>query len=196
MRVVGFSGSPRKNGNTDRLVTTILEGAAEAGAETKMVRLGDLTIKGCASCYYCKRDNHTLCMYADDMQQLYPDIYEADAFIIGSPVYMWQMCAQTKVFIDRLLPVLRPDDYSSRLEKRPDLVLAFTQGQPDTEVFTPYITGTKNMLGFLGFNVKEVIVAGGTHGKDDIATQPALIERARQTGIRLVKESKGQAVWR
>ena len=54
MKVVGFSGSPRKDANTDRLVRQVLDGAKAAGAGTKFVRIADHKISGCISCYHCK----------------------------------------------------------------------------------------------------------------------------------------------
>jgi len=41
MKVLGFMGSPRKNGNTDVLVNTFLDGASSAGAAVKNFFLAD-----------------------------------------------------------------------------------------------------------------------------------------------------------
>ena len=54
MKIIGFVGSPRKNGNTDVLVQQVLRGASIAGAETKVFYLNELNIKGCQDCDYCK----------------------------------------------------------------------------------------------------------------------------------------------
>ena len=54
MNVIGFSGSPRKDANTDRLVAHVLAGAQKAGAETAFFHIANLGIKGCTSCYYCR----------------------------------------------------------------------------------------------------------------------------------------------
>ena len=40
--VYGFSGSPRSGANTDTLVSAVLEGAAAAGAETRLLRIQDM----------------------------------------------------------------------------------------------------------------------------------------------------------
>ena len=39
MRVIGFVGSPRENGNTAVLVRRMLEGAGAAGADTEVFYL-------------------------------------------------------------------------------------------------------------------------------------------------------------
>jgi len=47
MKVVGFVGSPRRDGNTDVLVRKILQGAASQGAQTKVFYLNEMDFKGC-----------------------------------------------------------------------------------------------------------------------------------------------------
>ena len=190
MRVIGFSGSPRRNANTDRLVAHVLAGARTAGANTDFFRIAGLTIKGCISCYYCKA--HETCSIKDDMQAIYKEIHAADAVVIGSPVYMGQMSGQTKIFIDRLLPLLNAD-FTTRLTKHPTLVSVFTQAQPDTDMFKPYMENTHRMLGFLGFNPKEIIVAGGTRGKADVDQQTDLVARAKALGSSLLKGPRAKA---
>ena len=184
MKVVGFSGSPRKDANTDRLVGHVLAGARAAGAETKLLRIADLNIKGCISCYYCK--SHQTCSIGDDMQGIYKDIHAADAVVIGSPVYMGQMTGQTKTFVDRLLPLLNAD-FTTRLKQHPALVLVFTQGQPDTGMFKPYMENTHQMMGFLGFSSKGIIVAGGTRGNTDVDNQTDLTAKAKALGASLCR---------
>ena len=51
--MLGIVGSPRKNGNTHVLVSRILEGARDAGAEAETVLLGDLTVQECDGCHAC-----------------------------------------------------------------------------------------------------------------------------------------------
>ena len=191
MKVIGFSGSPRKDANTDRLVQHVLAGAQGAGAEIAFFRPADLSIKGCVSCYYCK--THDTCSTKDDMQKLYKEIHSADAVVIGFPVYMGQMTGQTKIFVDRLLPLLNAD-FTTRLKKHPDLVLAVTQGQPDTRIFLPYLENTKQMFGFLGFKPQEILIAGGTRDKADVDKQKDLTAKAVATGANLVK-SRSQSTW-
>ena len=50
MKALFINGSPRKNGNTAKLLKRAMEGAAEAGAETELINL----YEGCMSCFACK----------------------------------------------------------------------------------------------------------------------------------------------
>ena len=185
MYVAGFVGSPRKDGNTEILVNEILSGAAEKGAETKLFRLSTLNIKPCQACRYCK--SHEECIIHDDMQMLYQEIRRADALVIGSPIYIGQMTAQTKLFVDRFYAFIRPD-FSYRLDRK-KMILAFTQGQKDTDVFRPYIDLTAKMFEHR-FDVNNVIIvggtgaitAGGTGARDDIKAQQGVMNNARTIG--------------
>ena len=44
MRVLGLAGSPRRNGNTDKLLGEVLRGASNNGAELKTIVLSQLNI--------------------------------------------------------------------------------------------------------------------------------------------------------
>lgn len=184
MRVVGFVGSPRQGGNTETLVKEILAGASERGADTAVYNLGELGIEGCQACYHCR--DHAGCRIIDDMQKLYIEIMRSDAVVFGSPVYMWQMSGQMKIFIDRLLPFMNPA-YSLKGDKTKDLILAFTQGQSDSAAFMPYYESTGEMLESLGFNIKGLIVAPGVDGKGGIIAQKDTLKKARNMGRDLFK---------
>jgi multimeric flavodoxin WrbA len=107
MKIIGFTASPRKKGNTAWAVSKILEGAEEQGAETQSWHFSDLDIKPCHSCFGCKNGDKG-CVINDDMQKLYSAILAADALVLGSPVYMGQMSAQAKIFTDRLYAYFSP----------------------------------------------------------------------------------------
>lgn len=63
-------------------------------------------------------------------------LFTVDVVVLASPVYMWQVTAQAKLFTDRLLPVLKPDCTSWLNGQR--MLSIYTQGQPDTSKFSPY----------------------------------------------------------
>ena len=50
MKVLGISGSPRRDGNTDILVNTALEVLAGEGLQTEFLSLADRPIKPCVAC--------------------------------------------------------------------------------------------------------------------------------------------------
>jgi multimeric flavodoxin WrbA len=99
--VLGISGSPRAGGATSRLVRSALLGAEEvAGTRTVFVSLAGLTISGCDRCADCITAG--TCLIDDDMRPLYPLLLEADAIILGSPVYWGSPSALCKAFMERV----------------------------------------------------------------------------------------------
>ena len=99
VKVLGILGSPRRGGNTERLLDAALEGAAEAGAAAEKVVLDALTLRPCTACDGCRDGGR--CVLDDDMAALYPKIEDADAIVLASPVYFESVTAQAKAFIDR-----------------------------------------------------------------------------------------------
>jgi len=106
MKVLAFNGSPRKNWNTATLLNKALEGAAAQGAETELVHLYDLNYKGCYSCFACKTRggaSYGKCAAKDDLAPILNRVEEADAIILGSPIYYGHVSGEMKSFLERLL---------------------------------------------------------------------------------------------
>lgn len=182
MKVLGFTGSPRDSSNTEVLVEEALKGARDAGAETKIFNLGRMSIKPCKACMYCKENNGE-CSTEDDMQLIYKEIQEADAFILGSPVYMWQMAAQAKLFTDRLYA-----NFGTGFEEKygkKDMALIFSQGNPDENLFKEYFNYTRNMFNFLGYNVTNLLSSHGNAIPGEVEHKEDMMEAARKMGSEL-----------
>ena len=161
MRISGFIGSSRKEGNTAWVVNKILEGAKEQCAETQAWCFSDIDLKPCQGCLRCIKSNR--CVIDDGMQKIYSTLEQTDALVLGSPVYMGQMSAQAKMFTDRLFAQITPRFSPTFKEKNAGkkLILAFTQGNPDANMFQTYFDYTKRMFQLLEFEVKGVHVVAG-----------------------------------
>ncbi len=108
VKVLGISGSPRK-GATDFVVNDALEYAGEKfGANTEYFSLRAKKVNFCIHCDYCVRKKQG-CVFKDDMQDLYPLMQEASAWIVGSPVYHGHLSAQTKAVLDRTRALMAKD---------------------------------------------------------------------------------------
>ena len=181
MKVLGLVGSPRKGGNSETMVKAALNGAEKAGAQVKLVNITDLDISGCNACMYCRTNNG--CAIKDDMQTIYQEIDSSEAVVIGFPVYMRSMNAQTKTVVERLYPYLNADS-TSKVNKKS--VLAITQGLADKNAFTKNLEFAKDVLTILGFPVNKVIIEGngnvpGIHSKNE-----ELIRELERAGAELV----------
>ena len=107
MKVLGFVGSPRKNGNTDILVDTFLDGASSAGAEVKKFFLTDHTINQCMGCYRkCILNPGFRCgTFRDDMDLLLEEMVSSDLILFASPFYCSSYTAIMAKFLERCLPL-------------------------------------------------------------------------------------------
>lgn len=97
--MLGISGSPRKDGNTEILIKEALEGARSKGAEVEFISLAGKDIRGCVAHPTCGQGGK--CLIDDDMVDIYPKMMEADAIIVGTPIYFGNMTSQTKALLDR-----------------------------------------------------------------------------------------------
>lgn len=122
MKVIGINGSPRKNCNTAKLVNKALEGALSNGAEVELIHLYDLEYKGCKSCFACKLKggkSYGTCATMDDLTPLLKKIENADALILGSPIYLGSTTGEMRSFLERLIfPYLVYDAEASTLFPR------------------------------------------------------------------------------
>jgi len=106
MKIVAVNGSPRKNWNTATMLNKALQGAASLGAQTQLVHLYDLSFKGCTSCFACKTKggkSYGRCAMRDELTPILHAIEEADALILGSPLYLGRVTGEMASFQERLL---------------------------------------------------------------------------------------------
>ncbi len=98
MKILGFSaGSVGREGNVDRMVKAVLH---KSGHEAEFVKLADLHYSGCKGCVpLCAKPQ--VCRLEDDAQPYYEKIKQADAVVIGTPVYFDTLSAMVWAFIER-----------------------------------------------------------------------------------------------
>ncbi|MFN3534886.1 MAG: flavodoxin family protein, partial [Desulfatiglandales bacterium] len=66
--VLGIYGSPRKGGNTDILLDTVLQTIEENGVDVQRVFVRNLKMTGCIECGKC--DDTGICAINDQMQEV------------------------------------------------------------------------------------------------------------------------------
>ncbi len=115
-RILGISGSPRRQA-TERAVKVALEAAAAIpGIEVEYLALRDYTIKACTHCDFCVRQQKG-CVLKDDMPELIERFVAADGFIIGCPVYTYNITPELLAFFNRMRPLrfTHPDTFSYKV---------------------------------------------------------------------------------
>ena len=133
MKTIFLNGSPRKNWNTALMLKEAQKGAESVGAETEYIDLFDLTYTGCRSCMACKRKGaeRCHCFWKDDLSPVIDRIYDADALIIGSPIYLGDITSQVHGLIERLhFCALSYDNYSNYFTGKVDVGIILTMNAP------------------------------------------------------------------
>lgn len=98
MKVLGVSGSPRKDSTTDQLVQAVLAGC-ESECETEFVSLAGKNINPCIACLGCVEDN--VCVLKDSMADLRQKIVDADAYVLGGANYFSGLNGLMHNFMER-----------------------------------------------------------------------------------------------
>ena len=183
--VLVLLGSPRKQGNSTTLARQIIKGAESAGAEVETIYLNGLKIKPSQGCYGSKKKNSRGCVVDDDMQSLYPKITASDALVIATPVYWFNMTAQTKIFMDRCFGLFNAD-YTVNPLLRKQIAIAMSYGDTD-----PFNSGCVNALRSFqdAFRYMGAKIAGMVYGSaeepGEISSNAVLMQQAEQLGRKL-----------
>ena len=183
-QVLVILGSPRRKGNSSTLAAQISRGAKSAGAEVETVFLHALKISPCRGCDTCKKQDSKGCAIKDDMQEIYPKLTKADAWVIASPVYWFTMSAQTKIFMDRCYALTA---YAENPFVGKRIAIAMSYGDAD-----PFGSGCVNALRtfqdayrYAGSKIVGMVYGSATEA-GEIADNKALMREAEELGKRLV----------
>jgi menaquinone-dependent protoporphyrinogen IX oxidase len=110
VKTLVLKASPRRGGNTATLADRIADGLRSVGhTDIAEFSLNELTIRPCQACNHCLTPPHAGCVIDDGFQTIYPAFREADLVVLAAPIYWWHVCAQMKLFIDRMHPMLTFD---------------------------------------------------------------------------------------
>ncbi len=102
MRVVAFSGSARRDGNTSILLGHALKELEKEGIKTELVQLAGESIQGCIACMKCFRVKNKKCAVTGDrVNECIDKMLNADGIILGSPTYFADCSATMKALIER-----------------------------------------------------------------------------------------------
>ena len=86
MKTLIFNGSPRINGDTQSLISIIIQNIKD---EYKIVNAYRCTISPCLDCRYCWKNRG--CAIDDEMQEVYSYIQKCDNILIASPIYFSEL---------------------------------------------------------------------------------------------------------
>jgi multimeric flavodoxin WrbA/putative sterol carrier protein len=126
-RVVAVNGSPHEGfGNTSQMLAMLGENLSREGLDLEEIFLSQYQIGFCTGCATCLETGE--CWVRDDYKSVVRVVLEADAVILASPVYIFNITAQMKTFLDRSLGY----GHRPRGTWKPGLALSVSAGYGET----------------------------------------------------------------
>ena len=102
MYVLAVNGSPTAGGNVSYLLNQVLDKCSELGVQTEEVYAADaLADAKHPFCVCCSNPCNASCYARTKLDILLEKMKQADAVILGSPVYFGSMSAQMKALFDK-----------------------------------------------------------------------------------------------
>lgn len=184
VKVLGISGSPRREGNTEILVKLGLEVLAQQGVETEYLSLADHPVKPCLACGGCAKPGAQGCVQNDPAFEGMVQRFQAsDGFLIGSPVYFGSATPQTMSLLDRIGYVSRCQGNFLRHKVGAAIVVARRAGQNFTFAQLNYF-----------FLISEMIVPGSTYWNVAVGREKGEVQNDAE-GMTTVKNLAANMAW-
>ena len=131
MKIVALLGSPKKNGNTARVLSMFEEKVGD-GHEVERIHIIKHKVGGCLGCYKCRETKDAPgCVQKDDALTIFDKMIQADAIVYASPLYCWSFSSQLKPLIDRhvcLVSDYGTPDHDSLISGKPTALLVTCAG--------------------------------------------------------------------
>ena len=128
MKVLMINGSPRQNSNTELAFKEMTDVFEKEGVEYEIIQVGNKAIRGCMACGYCHKNGK--CVFDDEVNEVAQKFKDADALVIGSPVYYASANGTLISFLDRLF--YSSKDIDKRMKVGASVVVARRGGLTST----------------------------------------------------------------
>lgn len=186
-RVLCVAGSPRKRGNSERLLDAFVAGLEEGGAEPVRMHAAYAGIAPCLGCNACSKDGR--CIQRDGMDDIYPLLESVDAIAVASPVYFAGPPGSLKSFYDRCQPFWARRyvlGEPARSPKRPGVLLV-VGGGGDPFGSDCVATLTRSVFAVLGFELVDELRVIGPDAPADIMERAEDLDNAAMMGRTLAQ---------
>lgn len=182
LSVLGIACSPRRNGNTTRLLIEGLRTAQAEGHITELVFLSDLRITPCQGCGACSGQG--ICVIDDDISILNEKLIHFDRFILAAPIYFMGVNAQAKIMIDRMQTFWARKYLLGQTLVRPDGperigLFISTAGTHLPNVFECAERSIKVLFHMLDIRYSQACLYSGVDKVGDIKKVPTSLEEIR-----------------
>ncbi len=177
MKVLGISGSMRKEGNTAELVGVILGRCEESGVKTEFISLAGRKILPCLGCEKCKEKKWCV-IENDDWNEVMQKVMKCDVLVIGSPTYYFDVCGHLKNFIDRTYSLY----HDRKLAGKKGVAVAVHANKGASRTI-------QTLEGFLSTHEFSSLgsVKGTGYREGDVLNDAEAVRRARKIGDKIVR---------
>ena len=190
--ILGFSGSPRANGNSDVLLKHLLKGVQKENIPTETIPLRNYYFQPCIGCERCRKDKACTGLN-DGMQILYPKIMTSQGLVLACPTHNYNVTAWMKAFIDRLycfynFEDTRPRAWSSRLanQNRKAAIVAVCE-QKDKKDMGFTLEAMRLPLEALGHEIVGELAVFRIFDRGAVRQEAEILERASALGKKLAE---------
>jgi len=188
--VLGIGGSPRKGGNSDLLLKSILQGVNDTEVNSDVAKLRNFQFQPCIGCEKCRKDK--ICTgLMDGMSLLYPKIIDARGLVLVSPTHNYNITAIMKAFIDRLYCFYNFDNknrhqWSSQLNNQGrKAVIAAVCEQKNKKDMGFTLDAMRLPLEALGYEIIDELAVFGVFSRGKIKENTEILTKASLLGTNL-----------
>lgn len=197
-RITAIFGSPRRKGNTARLLEHAVAGAREAGAEVETIVLRDLKLSPCLEIYSCKHAGE--CRIRDDFQGVRDRVLASAGLMLASPIFYYAVTAHTKILMDRFHSLwvkknwTDPPQSPSTAARRKGVFISAgaTHGK---KLFDGALLSVRYFFDTLETDLWKTLLFRGLEYEDDILKHPDYLQEAHRAGKELARALQENALF-
>ncbi len=188
-KILAIYGSPRRCGNTSKLLARAVAGAKSAGAEVEEIVLRDLKMSPCLEIYGCKKDGR--CVIQDDFQRIYDLLLACDGLMLASPIFFYTVSAHTKILMDRCQSLWVKKYWlekqalaETRIHRKKGLFISVgaTSGK---KLFEGTLLTVRYFFDALDADLWRTLLYRGLDGEKEVLARPECLDEAFDAGIEL-----------
>ena len=186
--ITALYGSPRRRGNTSRLLQQAVAGARDQGTAVTEITLRDIKMAPCMEIYGCTREGE--CVIQDGFQQVRDSILASAGIMLASPIFFYTVSAHTKIFMDRCQSLWVKKYWIEGLPKRQwpatrqglFISAGATRGK---KLFDGALLTVRYFFDVIDTRLWKSLLYRGLDFEDDILEHPDYLQEAYETGRQL-----------
>jgi multimeric flavodoxin WrbA len=171
-KILVLTGSPRRNGNSDKLADMFIRGAEQAGHSAIKFETAFKNIHGCCGCNKCWSGPYP-CVIRDDFDELYPLLESSEVIVFSSPLYWGGISAQLKTAWDRFHSYVKPENKKKLGIKESLYFICGHAGE--TTMYETAISIYKGIAVYMGWQDRGSLFVTGVVEKNEIDGNAALV---------------------